>query len=432
MTSRFYIDKCNLFKCGILTNYIVKVLMSKINKEFLSIVFNGFLSQALPIAIIPILTRLYSPDEFGSYAIYFSMSAICSMAMTLRYDNAIYKAQSTTQITNLVLINIVTIVSVVTITISAYIAFDLDADLSFSMLVYVLSSAALQALVRMMQATILKRQNYNTYKKSLIVRSFFTSSIQLALFDFQDGLILGSLGGFLISILFMFINGCKVSLICKNINVKRIKLTVIRFRSFPMYSFPAVMINTIVNNALPIVIASIYGVKEAGLYALTQRILGMPTALIGNTLAQYLMSKVSLSMSDKEFDLYNFTIKFIAFMFISSFILFGFVLILPELTYLWVFGEQWKGIKLVLISIAGFYFIRFVASPVSVIVQVKGKNKIELLWQVVYSISIILVTYLSYSSEWAMIDFLMSFSLVTFFLYILLVIINVRESKKVN
>ena len=218
----------------------------------------------------------------------------------------------------------------------------------------------------------------------------------------------------------------------EKICLKNLKLTCIKYKSFPMYSFPAVMINTVVNNALPIIIASIYGVKEAGLYALTQRILGMPTALIGNTLAQYLMSKVSFAIHNKGFGLYEFTMKFIVFLSISAFTLFGLVLILPEFTYLWLFGTEWEGIKSILISIVGFYFIRFIASPVSVVVQVNAKNKIELSWQMLYSFSIAFATYFSYVMEFSMAHFLMLFSAVSVFLYILLVIINVRESKKIN
>ncbi|EGR1295676.1 hypothetical protein EAF56_06615 [Vibrio alginolyticus] len=406
--------------------------MSKTNKEIVSIITNGLLSQALPIAIIPILARLYSPDDFGSYAIYFSMSAICSMAMTLRYDSAIYNAKSITQTVNLILVNFITIVSVIIILISVYVMFEFDREMTVYTLVYVLVSAAFQALFRVIQATILKKQNYKIYKKSLIVRSIFTSSLQLVFFEVQDGLILGSVAGFIISVLYMCSASCSITLLYKNFSFKKIKLTSVSFKSFPMYSFPAVMINTVVNNALPIIIASIYGVKEAGLYALTQRILGMPTALIGNTLAQYLMSKVSLAIHNKGFGLYKFTMKFIVFLSISAVTLFGLVLILPEFTYLWLFGEEWEGIKSILISIVGFYFMRFIASPVSVVVQVKAKNKIELSWQILYSFSIILVTYISYVMEFSMAHFLMFFSAVSVFLYMLLVIINVRESKKIN
>jgi len=46
-------------------------------------------AQALPIAVAPILTRLYPPDAFGVYYLYAALAAILSVAATGRYEMAI-------------------------------------------------------------------------------------------------------------------------------------------------------------------------------------------------------------------------------------------------------------------------------------------------------------------------------------------------------
>ena len=48
-----------------------------------------FFSQIIPLAILPILTRLYSPEEFGTLALYIAFFSILSVVVTGRYEMAI-------------------------------------------------------------------------------------------------------------------------------------------------------------------------------------------------------------------------------------------------------------------------------------------------------------------------------------------------------
>lgn len=47
------------------------------------------IAQLIPLLISPILTRIYSPEDFGAYAIYFSLLMILSVASTGKYEMAI-------------------------------------------------------------------------------------------------------------------------------------------------------------------------------------------------------------------------------------------------------------------------------------------------------------------------------------------------------
>ena len=46
-------------------------------------------AQALPIAVSPILTRLYTPAEFGVFAMYMAIASILGVLVTGRYELAI-------------------------------------------------------------------------------------------------------------------------------------------------------------------------------------------------------------------------------------------------------------------------------------------------------------------------------------------------------
>jgi O-antigen/teichoic acid export membrane protein len=47
------------------------------------------IAQAIPIAFSPVLTRIFSPENFGLFAVYFSISQLLSVFITGRYEYAI-------------------------------------------------------------------------------------------------------------------------------------------------------------------------------------------------------------------------------------------------------------------------------------------------------------------------------------------------------
>lgn len=58
-------------------------------RNVLTLMTGTTLAQAIPIAISPLLTRLYSPEEFGRFALYMAVASIASVLVTGRYELAI-------------------------------------------------------------------------------------------------------------------------------------------------------------------------------------------------------------------------------------------------------------------------------------------------------------------------------------------------------
>ena len=62
---------------------------SRYTRNVITLITGTGLAQAIPIAISPILTRLYSPEEFGVAAIYISCVAVMSLIATGCFELAI-------------------------------------------------------------------------------------------------------------------------------------------------------------------------------------------------------------------------------------------------------------------------------------------------------------------------------------------------------
>jgi O-antigen/teichoic acid export membrane protein len=62
---------------------------SEFSRNVLTLMTGTTIAQAIPIAISPILTRIYTPEDFGVFALYMAIAAIISVVSTGRYEMAI-------------------------------------------------------------------------------------------------------------------------------------------------------------------------------------------------------------------------------------------------------------------------------------------------------------------------------------------------------
>ncbi|MAE10064.1 MAG: translocase, partial [Candidatus Marinimicrobia bacterium] len=64
-------------------------LKSEFSKNVLTLVTGTTIAQAIPIAISPILTRIYTPEDFGVLALFISITTILGTIANGRYELAI-------------------------------------------------------------------------------------------------------------------------------------------------------------------------------------------------------------------------------------------------------------------------------------------------------------------------------------------------------
>ena len=64
-------------------------LKSEFSKNVLTLMTGTTIAQTIPVAISPILTRIYTPEDFGIFAIYLAITAILGNIVSGRYELAI-------------------------------------------------------------------------------------------------------------------------------------------------------------------------------------------------------------------------------------------------------------------------------------------------------------------------------------------------------
>ena len=62
---------------------------SEFSRNVLTLMTGTTIAQAIPIAISTILTRIYTPEDFGIFALYMSIASMIAVVATGRYELAI-------------------------------------------------------------------------------------------------------------------------------------------------------------------------------------------------------------------------------------------------------------------------------------------------------------------------------------------------------
>ncbi|HIB85036.1 MAG TPA: translocase, partial [Chromatiaceae bacterium] len=92
---------------------------SEFSHNVITLMTGTTLAQAIPIAISPILTRLYTPEDFGVLALYMAVTALVSAIATGRYELAIMLPKNDVDAANIVAltITVTSMISLVTLSV---------------------------------------------------------------------------------------------------------------------------------------------------------------------------------------------------------------------------------------------------------------------------------------------------------------------------
>jgi O-antigen/teichoic acid export membrane protein len=154
-----------------------------------------------------------------------------------------------------------------------------------------------------------------------------------------------------------------------------------RHRAFWRFSLPSNLLNALVGQLPLMMIGARYGALSAGLFALTQRVLAAPISLLAASVLE-----VFKRQSVHDFQafgncshIYRYTFKTLIFLGIGPSIV---LLLFSPYLFSFAFGDNWYEAGRLAQILAPLYFLNFVASPLSYVFFVAGKQKIELVWQV--------------------------------------------------
>nr|WP_275116090.1 lipopolysaccharide biosynthesis protein [Aliiroseovarius subalbicans] len=346
-------------------------------------------AQAIAVLALPILTRLYAPDDFSLFAVYLALVSIFSTIGCLRYNIAVPLPKEDTDGMNVLVVSLLSATGV-----SMILALPvLIAPRSVAELLGLTDLAPLLWLVPIsvwaasiytgLQYWASRKKQFGLITKTRITRSAGGVGAQLSLGAFGSGglgLLFGqtlnnSLG--IVGLARSILRRDQTAL--RAVNREGLRRNARTYRRFPLFSVPEALFNTAGLQVPIMIIAAIAAGPEAGFVLLAMRVMGLPMALIGSSVAQVFLTEAPQELNKGRLgDFTRKTMKRLLGIGAAPLCLVGAV---SPFLFAPLFGDEWGRAGVLVAWMTPWFILQFVASPVSMALHVTGQQFVAMFLQ---------------------------------------------------
>lgn len=347
------------------------------------------IAQGSLILALPLLTRIYSPEDFSVLATYASILAVVSGVACLRFEIAIPQPESDDEALSLLKLALIFPVAL------SFVAFLLICLmegglfggrklpaigeyawlLPFGLLVIGWYTAISYWLLRL--------RKYSEVSINKIWQSVSSIAVQLGLGMLSAGplgLILGHVtnsGAGVLGLFYKIRNNA--GKIFSPIDYEVLKATFNKYQNFPKYSVPESLANSS-NIQIPIILIAAWSLgPEVGFLALASRVIQAPVALIGGALSQVYSSRAPEEYRAGE--LAKFTAKIVEGLIKTGVGPLIFIGMISSKVFPVVFGVGWGRAGDMVFLMTPWIVMQFLVSPISLALHISNRQKIALFVQ---------------------------------------------------
>lgn len=360
-------------------------------------VFKGMLTLAMgsggarliSIATIPIVTRLYTPDDFGVLSVFSGLVLMLAPLVTLRYGQALPLPHHNGAAMNLLVLTLGLVLSL-----SALVAVGLwlwgDALLRllsmevltpwwWLIVLGVLGTAGYETLT--MWAT--RARAYKLMARTQVIQSLAGAGVKVGLgvvgvqpMGLLIGQIVNQAGG-----TGRFLSQFRPAFRANWRHVTRGRLVKLawRYRGFPIWRLPSRFLMAYTDQMPVLFIAGAYGAAASGQFAVSTMILGLPVMLLGQTMSNAFYAELSQKDVARSPEWRYRLAKGVLLRFggLAGLLVAG-VWLLADVVQSVVLGAQWDGTAVVMKILVFSYALRLLYSPLSTSFSLLEKHKIYL------------------------------------------------------
>lgn len=254
------------------------------------------ISQGMLILASPVLTRLYSPADFGVLAVYLSLVSVLVIVASLRYEFALPIPEEDGDAIHLLALCLA-LVALTTSLAAVALLFARERVLAWmgapglGPFLWLVPVSILGAgLYQVFNCWAIRKGRYGRIARTKVTQGLTTLSLQLAVGAMSGGpvgLLVGDAAG--------RTNGTRTLAmldwrddwrLLRAVTWPGIWKAALRYRRFPLLSSSTALMNTL-NLRLPALLLAIhYGPAVAGGFILAQRVFALPSSVIGESVAQ--------------------------------------------------------------------------------------------------------------------------------------------------
>jgi O-antigen/teichoic acid export membrane protein len=392
------------------------------------------LAQSVNIILTPAITRLYSPTDLGVLGLFTSFLGVATVATSLKYELGIVSAATEDEGARLTWASML-----LTLPLSLLCGGALYATVHFAWLGYgalpayavplMVATLALTGTFTNLRYWAIRQDRFGIVAKGSLVQQVTRSVLQTVL-GFAGAGPAGLLSGELLG------RGAGIGSLLRHAwpALKRackaprreIVATLSASRKLAIYSLPSSLIDTLAMNMLVPLLIALYGSSVGGQFALMQKVLALPLALIATSVADTFHSRLAVCAREEPCKMVSLFTRTSVGLFLIGL---GPALVLffaGERLFGFVFGQPWATAGMLASITAPFFLAQMVVSPLSRLVFVLNGQETKLIYDVLLMTGMLLTFGIARTYKLNLIHTVWAITLVNTFAYIFYYLVLLR------
>ena len=414
-------------------NTLIYLAKSGFLKNAAKLVGATALSQIVLVLASLVLTRLYTPKDFGVLAIFTSIVIQTLVCASLRYEWAIPLPEEEE-----VAADLLVLCMILNCTIAPLMAICMM--LGGHQIAVAVNSPTLEPFLWLLPIVVwlggwyqslnywtLRKKAFGLLARTKLAQSVWTTGSQIAIgftthgpLGLLVGSVLNNVVGTTSQALFFWQNS-RTEL--QNLSVDRLILTGRRYFKFAMLTLVSSVIQASGSTAPSLLLALFYDPKTAGLFALAQRVNSIPTMLVSTSISQVFQAHAAESIREDPRELKRlFTRASLLLFVISLFLSLG--LLLSPYFFPIIFGDSWKESGIMVQYMSPMFVGSMTIGPLTLLEWVE-KQDWMIIWNTIRLILLGLGFWLAHLNNLSSTMAIAILSVITAVMYIVLLAMNI-------
>lgn len=338
-------------------------------KNVTLLVTGTFGSQAVTIFCIPFVIKLYGSEIFGAFSSFTAFAALLLPLMTFSYSFAINLAKNNSEAIKITFLSILIAILFAT-TIYFLLSFFRQSFSGYSQfkdLVFLPILLLSSAIFEIFQQWIVRRKMLTAFASSMIFTSVILNALKI-LFAFLSPtlfplIFIAIITGPFQLLAYLFFGGKLIS----SFRFGEFKFYSLidlskKYRNFPKYRMPQLIIFSVSQNLPVILIASLINLKFAAYYSLARMAMAVPSGFLGKSIGDIFYHRVNEDAYNNQ-DIYLLIRKVTIFIAVASLIPFVLIFIFGPWIFKFILGSEWEVSGECARWLSIFYYVNLIKKP---------------------------------------------------------------------
>ena len=350
----------------------------------LTLVMGSSAARMIGLGCIPIMTRIYSPEDYGILALFTSFIAILVPFATLKYSTAIPLPKTDVMAINLLILGLF-LIGGLSIIIGIPLLFFGDTILSWFnaaelaqwwwLIVLGVAGSACNELFSLWGT---RKRKYKTIAKMQFTQSLIgnVTKISLGLLALKPfGLIFGQFlaqSSGVGSLIKGSMQDFKIN--ASSISVRRIKFVAAYYREFAYYRLPSQIFMVISIQAPVLIIAKLYDKEITGQFSLAIMAISLPAGLIGSSMSQAFYAEIANLGRHNIIKIKEITIDIQKRLFIVGIPSTLLLVFIAEPAFSFIFGKEWVVSGYFAATLAPYVLLQLTSAPLVQLLNIMGSQ----------------------------------------------------------